>query len=98
MVTEVGPVDIEVPRDRDGTFEPKIVGKRQRRLDGIDELVLSSVPWPEAHITLPKTREIRHSISTPLEWSSVDVMLVEVGDHRQGHPAGTDRLTPPGSR
>jgi putative transposase len=41
VVTEVGPVDIEVPRDRDGSFDPKIVRKRQRRLDGIDELVLS---------------------------------------------------------
>jgi putative transposase len=41
VVTEVGPVDIEVPRDRDSTFDPKIVRKRQRRLDGIDELVLS---------------------------------------------------------
>jgi putative transposase len=41
VVTEVGPVDIEVPRDREATFDPKIVRKRQRRLDGIDELVLS---------------------------------------------------------
>ena len=32
---------IDVPRDRDGSFEPKIVGKRKRRLSGIDELVLS---------------------------------------------------------
>jgi putative transposase len=39
--TEVGPVEIEVPRDREGTFEPAIVKKRQRRLDGIDEIVLS---------------------------------------------------------
>ena len=41
MLTEIGPVEIEVPRDRDGTFEPVIVKKRQRRLDGIDEIVLS---------------------------------------------------------
>jgi transposase-like protein len=41
VVTEVGPVELDVPRDRDGTFEPKIVRKRQRRLDGVDELVLS---------------------------------------------------------
>jgi transposase-like protein len=41
VVTEVGPVDIEVPRDRDGTFAPSIVRKRQRRLDGVDEIVLS---------------------------------------------------------
>jgi putative transposase len=36
-----GPVDIEVPRDRAGTFEPQIVKKRQRRLEGVDEIVLS---------------------------------------------------------
>ena len=41
VVTEVGPVELDVPRDRDGTFDPKIVRKRQRRLDGVDELVLS---------------------------------------------------------
>ena len=41
VLTEVGPVEIEVPRDRDGSFEPGIVRKRQRRLDGIDEIVLS---------------------------------------------------------
>jgi putative transposase len=34
-------VDIEVPRDRDGTFEPAIVRKRARRLDGVDGIVLS---------------------------------------------------------
>lgn len=39
--TEVGPVEIEVPRDRDGSFEPGIVKKRQRRLNGIDDIVLS---------------------------------------------------------
>ena len=36
-----GQVGIEVPRDRDGTFEPQIVRKRQRRLNGVDEIVLS---------------------------------------------------------
>jgi putative transposase len=41
VLTEVGPVQIEVPRDRDASFEPKIVGKRKRRLLGIDELVIS---------------------------------------------------------
>ena len=41
MLTEVGPVEIDVPRDRDGTFEPQIVKKRQRRLTGVDEMVLS---------------------------------------------------------
>ena len=41
VLTEVGPVQIDVPRDRDGSFEPKIVAKRKRRLSGVDELVIS---------------------------------------------------------
>jgi putative transposase len=41
VLTEIGPVEIEVPRDRDSTFDPVIVRKRQRRLDGIDAIVLS---------------------------------------------------------
>ena len=41
VFTEIGPAEIEVPRDRDGTFDPVVVRKRQRRLDGIDQIVLS---------------------------------------------------------
>jgi transposase-like protein len=41
VLTEIGPVEIDVPRDRDATFEPKIVAKRKRRLSGVDELVIS---------------------------------------------------------
>jgi putative transposase len=41
VVTDVGPVEIEVPRDRDGSFRPMTVRKRQRRLDGVDAMVIS---------------------------------------------------------
>jgi putative transposase len=41
LVTEAGPVEIEVPRDRESSFAPVIVGKRCRRLSGIDNLVVS---------------------------------------------------------
>jgi transposase-like protein len=42
VLTEAtGHVQIDVPRDRAGTFEPQIVRKRQRRLSGVDEIVLS---------------------------------------------------------
>ncbi|MBP2217092.1 transposase-like protein [Arthrobacter sp. CAN_C5] len=41
MLTEIGPVEIEEPRDREGSFEPVIVPKRKGRLDGIDQVVLS---------------------------------------------------------
>jgi transposase-like protein len=39
--TDVGPVTIDVPRDRAGDFEPVVVAKHQRRLDGFNESILS---------------------------------------------------------
>jgi putative transposase len=41
VLTEVGPVELAVPRDRDGSFEPQLVRKRQRRLSGVEDMVLS---------------------------------------------------------
>ena len=42
VLTEAtGHIPIDVPRDREGMFEPQIVKKRQRRLNGVDEIVLS---------------------------------------------------------
>jgi putative transposase len=41
VLTEAGPVEISVPRDRDASFEPTIIKKRQRRLTGLDDLVIS---------------------------------------------------------
>jgi transposase-like protein len=41
VLTEAGPVGLEVPRDRDASFAPQIVRKRQRRLSGVDDLVVS---------------------------------------------------------
>nr|WP_246272574.1 IS256 family transposase [Amycolatopsis acididurans] len=41
VLTDVGPVRLDVPRDRDASFEPKIVAKRQKRLGGVDEMVIS---------------------------------------------------------
>jgi putative transposase len=41
LLTEAGPVQIAVPRDRDGSFTPQLVRKRQRRLSGLDDLVIS---------------------------------------------------------
>ncbi len=38
---ELGEVTIATPRDRDGSFEPKLIGKHQRRLPGFDEKILA---------------------------------------------------------
>jgi putative transposase len=43
VLTEAGPVEVSVPRDRDASFDPQIVAKRQRRLGGIDDMVISLV-------------------------------------------------------
>src|SRR4051812_38124938 len=38
--TDLGPVKVKTPRDRDGSFEPQLVGKRQTRLAGLDDKIL----------------------------------------------------------
>jgi putative transposase len=40
LQTEEGPIAIEVPRDRNGTFEPQLIKKHQRRFDGFDDKIL----------------------------------------------------------
>ena len=41
LISEHGEFDIGVPRDRNGEFEPKVVAKRQTRIDGFDEKILA---------------------------------------------------------
>ena len=41
VITEIGPIELNTPRDRDATFEPATVKKRQRRLNGVDSMVIS---------------------------------------------------------
>jgi putative transposase len=56
LITDQGPVPLETPRDREGSFEPKLVRKRQRRFKGFDEKILAlysrglSVRDIEAHL------------------------------------------------
>jgi len=40
LQTEHGPLPVEIPRDRNGTFEPQLVKKHQRRFDGFDDKIL----------------------------------------------------------
>ena len=41
MQSDTGALEIKVPRDRNGTFEPQLVKKRQRRLEGFDDKVIA---------------------------------------------------------
>ena len=41
MITEGGVLELEVPRDRNAEFAPILVPKRQTRIDGLDQKILS---------------------------------------------------------
>lgn len=41
LSTPVGEVTVQVPRDRDGSFTPRLVPKHSRRLGGLDEMIIS---------------------------------------------------------
>ena len=51
LKTEIGEVDLRVPRDRAGTFEPVTVPKHQRRLDGLSGNVISLYAKKISHLT-----------------------------------------------
>ena len=82
VITEVGPVELDVPRDRDSSFEPKTVKKRQRRLDGVDSMVISltakglTTGEVEAHLAEVYSTDIsRETIS-----KITDRVLDDLGD------------------
>ena len=52
--SEVGPFEIEVPRDRAGSFTPRLVRKGQRRMDGLDAMIIGLYAGGMT------AREIRH--------------------------------------
>ena len=60
VLTGDGAVELAVPRDRNGTFEPAIVPKGERRLDGFDDRILS------LYARGMTVREIRNSLALRL--------------------------------
>lgn len=57
VLTHAGAVPVAIPRDRNGTFEPKLVPKQQRRAEGFNDIVIGlvargmSVRDVQAHLT-----------------------------------------------
>jgi putative transposase len=41
LKSEDGAFEIEVPRDREGSFEPRLIGKGQTRIDGLDDKIIA---------------------------------------------------------
>ena len=78
LTTEQGDVAIETPRDRNGTFEPQLVKKHQRRFTGFDDKILSmyargmSVRDIQAHLTEIYGTEISPSLISTVTDAVVD--------------------------
>lgn len=93
VLTEAGAIDLDVPRDRNGSHEPQIVRKGQRRLDGIDKIVIGLY----AHGM--STRDIRGhlldiydiEVSPDLISKITDAVLDEV---REWHSRPLERVWP----
>jgi len=60
VASQVGDVDLAIPRDRDGTFSPALVPKGSRRLSGVDEMIISLYA---GGMTL---RDIEHHLATTI--------------------------------
>jgi putative transposase len=87
VLTETtGPVEIEVPRHREGTFEPVIVAKRQRRLNGVDEMVLSL--YAKGLTTGEISAHLDEIYGAKVSKETISF------DHGQG-PRGNDRVAEP---
>ena len=63
--SEVGPFEIEVPRDRAGTFTPRLVRKGQRRLDGLDAMIIS------LYVGGMTVRDIQHHLASTLSVGTI---------------------------
>ena len=72
--SEVGPFEIEVPRDRAGTFTPRLVRKGQRRLDGLDAMIISLYAGGMT------VRDIQHHLASTLSVGTISRITDAVAD------------------
>ena len=72
--TELGPVELNIPRDRNGEFEPKIVPKHQRSVNGIKDKILG------LYATGMTTRDISEQIK---ELYGVDISAETVSNYNK---------------
>ncbi|AFR48208.1 Transposase-like protein [Gordonia sp. KTR9] len=90
VASEAGPVELNIPRDRDGTFTPRLVPKGSRRLGGLDDMIISLYA---GGMTL---RDIQHhlasTIGTDLSHETISKICDEVldaVDEWQNRPTGS---------
>jgi putative transposase len=80
MQSQVGPVDLDVPRDRRSSFDPRLVPKGERRLRGLDDMIISlyaggmTVRDIQAHLARTLGTELSHDTISKI----TDAVLEEV--------------------
>ena len=74
VLTDDGPVPLEVPRDREGTFEPQLIGKHERRFRGFDDKVIA------LYARGLTVREIKRSSRRPMRWNVSPDLISAVTD------------------
>lgn len=78
VATQIGDVELSIPRDRNGTFTPMLVQKGQRRLDGLDGMIISLYA---GGMTI---RDIQHhlvsTLGTDLSHETISKITDEVAD------------------
>ena len=91
MLTTAGPVDLHVPRDRNGTFDPVIVPKRQRRLGGVEDMILSL--YARGMSTRDITEHLAEVYGASVSVATISRVTEVVADEIA---AGQSRLVDPG--
>ena len=75
VLTEVGPVEIDVPRDRDGRFDPKLVRKACGRADRVVVIAYGGAKadawWSQAHADLARNPNLRVLLLEPAQTSAL---------------------------
>jgi transposase-like protein len=78
LASQVGDVDLDVPRDREGSFSPRLVPKGSRRLGGLDEIIISLYAGGMT------VRDIEHhlatTIGTDLSYETISKITDEIGE------------------
>ena len=81
VLTDDGPLRIEVPRDREGEFEPKLIGKHERRFTGFDDKIIAmyarGMTMREIRGFLAETYGV--DVSAEFISSVTDAVMAEVG-------------------
>ena len=100
MLTEEGPVDIAVPRDRAASFEPVLIPKHERRFTGFDDKILAlyarGLTVREMQAFLAEMYAVE--VSPDLISSVTDAVLSEVTAWRAPWTAAHSSKYPPPSR